>query len=546
MVHLLCGTLTFWLGGRLFTQARLRTPWLFALYAAALWLVAPLLVSTVLYVIQRMAQLAALFTLAGLLTYVIGRQRVSLHRVSGSLLILAAFVFWMPLAAYSKETGLLLPLLAFVIEVFFFRFHGDRYARGLLVTVFGILLLAPVLIGILKLALDPGFITGGYARRDFTFAERVLTEPRILFSYVSALLFPYGPAMGLYQDDYPLSHGLFSPPTTILALLGWLAALALPWMTASRTVRFLGFGVVFFLAGHALESTIIAVEVYFEHRNYLPSVGVFLALVAAAHQLTLRVEHQRALLALLALLPLAYAVSTYQRALSWQSSNQILLTAERAHPDSRRLNSELAVFHARRGDLERALKHLDKAESLYRRPTAATTLQRVLLHCLAGARIPVELLTELDQLKTLDYSPPTIAALRYVNDYLLSDRCDGLQPLHFAETLERAATGAPAAARWDAHFELAKIYDYLGRPKDAIEHLNQASRIYPHRLAAGLIAVKLQLESNDLEGARTALDALKAADNGTRRRDTAWIRLYDEFLETVEQSPEKPVKIEIE
>ena len=42
----------------------------------AAWLLAPMLVSTVLYVTQRMAQLAALFTLAGLLAFTVGRRAI--------------------------------------------------------------------------------------------------------------------------------------------------------------------------------------------------------------------------------------------------------------------------------------------------------------------------------------------------------------------------------------------------------------------------------------------------------------------------------------
>jgi protein O-mannosyl-transferase len=260
MVHLLCGTLVFWLGGRLFAQARLRAAWAFALAAAALWLFAPILVSTVLYVVQRMAQLATLFVLAGLLSYVAGRQAVALHRVRGSALILSAFLLWMPLAAFSKENGVLLPLLTLVIEAFFFQFRGDRYSRGLLAAIFTVFLAVPGALALLKLALDPGFVTAGYAARNFTFQERVLTEPRVLFTYISALVFPYGPALGLYHDDYSVSTGLFSPLTTAVAITAWLTALVVPWLTKSSIARFLGFGLTFFLAGQALESTIFPLE----------------------------------------------------------------------------------------------------------------------------------------------------------------------------------------------------------------------------------------------------------------------------------------------
>ncbi len=73
MIHLLCGALLFWLAGRLLAEPRAGVApqrWWLALLVAALWLLAPMLVSTVLYVVQRMAQLATLFVLAGVLCYV--------------------------------------------------------------------------------------------------------------------------------------------------------------------------------------------------------------------------------------------------------------------------------------------------------------------------------------------------------------------------------------------------------------------------------------------------------------------------------------------
>jgi hypothetical protein len=59
MLHLLCGTLLFWLAGRLLGEPRSAVAaqrWWLALLVAALWLLSPMLVSTVLYIIQRMAQ----------------------------------------------------------------------------------------------------------------------------------------------------------------------------------------------------------------------------------------------------------------------------------------------------------------------------------------------------------------------------------------------------------------------------------------------------------------------------------------------------------
>ena len=49
-------------------------------------------------------------------------------------------------------------------------------------------------------------------------------------------------------------------------------ALLLVW----RWGRYLAFGIAWFLVGHSIESTVFSLELYFEHRNYFPGVGLFL------------------------------------------------------------------------------------------------------------------------------------------------------------------------------------------------------------------------------------------------------------------------------
>ena len=114
-IHLMCGALLFWLSGRLLAEPLSAVPthrWWLALLVASLWLLAPMQVSTVLYVVQRMAQLATLFVLAGLLCYVTGRQQLTKRRRLGIALMCLCFVLFWPLATLSKQNGALLPLLA--------------------------------------------------------------------------------------------------------------------------------------------------------------------------------------------------------------------------------------------------------------------------------------------------------------------------------------------------------------------------------------------------------------------------------------------------
>jgi hypothetical protein len=94
-----------------------------ALFVTALWALHPLHVSTVLYAVQRMAELSALFCVFGALAYVYGREALLAGRRSGVAWIAGAVIIGGALATFSKENGALLPILLLVIEAVCFRFR---------------------------------------------------------------------------------------------------------------------------------------------------------------------------------------------------------------------------------------------------------------------------------------------------------------------------------------------------------------------------------------------------------------------------------------
>src|SRR5690606_30370486 len=115
-----CGLLLFWLILLILEteQPRSRTNRLLALFVATVWLLHPLLSSTVLYVVQRMTQLSALFTLLALISYITARRTLPTQHRKG-LLLLFVLTPLLTLAAFlSKENGALAPLLCLCIEFF--------------------------------------------------------------------------------------------------------------------------------------------------------------------------------------------------------------------------------------------------------------------------------------------------------------------------------------------------------------------------------------------------------------------------------------------
>jgi len=290
LLHLLNACLVLWvvlLLGRLLDLPPTRCQ-ILGLIVTAFWLLHPLHVSTVLYVIQRMVEVSAFFTLAGLAAYLHGRFYLARQRlVRGYLWVTGGIGLGLVLGVLSKENGLLLALYISVLEITLLR----KVATAPYWQAWRWLFMAgPVIAFVGYLMLNSHYIAASYSARDFTLVERLWSEARIGWEYVGNILFPRPSALGLFHDDYLVSRGWLMPSSTLLAVLAWASALGTAVFLRKRA-PWIAFAVLWFLAGHLMESTFIGLILYFEHRNYLPMLGLLLAI---AYYLTFGLDHFQA------------------------------------------------------------------------------------------------------------------------------------------------------------------------------------------------------------------------------------------------------------
>ena len=361
MLHLLIGWLLLWLGGRiipLMVDIPPARAWLIASVAGGIWLLHPLQVSTVLYAVQRMAQLSALFTVAAVLSYVIGRQRIQDGRALGLPIILILVPVLTLLAVFSKENGALIPLYILVVELLVFS-HRQRpiYARARQIGFFTVSLL-PLLIAAVFVVTHLDSLLQGYANRPYTLDERLLTETRVIWFYLGLIFLPKIGQMGLFHDDFIVSTGL--DPVTLASMLGILALVAIIFLwRRSRPV--FAFAIAWFLAGHALESTFLPLELVFEHRNYLAMYGLLIGLsILLLSRNSLPGIRPGIVIATIILALLA--TQTTIRLSSWKAITTFTAVAMQDHPNSLRANSEYAnMVAAYRLDIDAAKATLHRA-----------------------------------------------------------------------------------------------------------------------------------------------------------------------------------------
>lgn len=326
-----------------------------AALAASIWVLMPLLATSSLLVVQRMTTLSATFVLLGLAAYLLARSRLAVApraALAGMSVSLTAGTL---LAALTKESGLLLPVYVLVLEATLLPRPSDLSARTWRSWQAGMLGL-PLLIIVAYLAYRSGYPQNVVLRRGFDAGERLLTEAQILWIYLYKAVLGRPSTLGIFQEGPSVVRSLLQP-AALLASLTWLASvvLAIAWR---RRYPLFAFAVLWFLGGHLLESTVIPLELYFEHRNYLPIAGPVAALSLFVIHSAPRVR--AGLGAALAILLVANTWFLVTFASLWGEPSQAARYWAMRYPDSVRAVTTMASYQMAEESMQRADQTLDR------------------------------------------------------------------------------------------------------------------------------------------------------------------------------------------
>jgi len=329
----------------LFQQANL-----FAFIVTALWLLHPIQTTTVLYVVQRMTQLSTFFILLGLMGYLIYREIYEKGDAIKGLLGMSFFVLVPTICGVlSKENGILLPLYVIVIEA---ALYGSRSRTSILKYWSSLFLICPLLLLAAYLVVHFDGHLAGYAFRQFSMSERLLTQPVILVHYLSDLLLPQLKVFTLYHDDFPISKGLLDPPLTLISILscGGLIFIGLKKLKAWPAISI---GILWFFAGHSLEASHIGLELYFEHRNYLSSLGIFILMVWLLFEAT-KFVNKKVIFSITIIYFSVLIFTTWSQAKTWADPLGQAVEWQKAHPESIRAITNLVNMNLKYGHVEEA------------------------------------------------------------------------------------------------------------------------------------------------------------------------------------------------
>lgn len=369
-IHLLNTILIFCLARILFAAPLKPSPpmqpptsvWL-PMAVAAAWALHPINLDPVLYVVQRMTSLATLFMLIGLLCFVSGRRMLHQSPQRGLALMISGSSMGTLLGLLSKEIALLLPLYLLVLDITIMR-RQERAWPTIALRFHAVSIGLVIFLALLYLFAHAERELAAYGARDFTLVERLLTQPRILWFYASLIVFPIPSRFSLFHDDIAVSTGLLSPYSTLFAVAG-LGVVLLAGVIARSKYPVASFTILWFLAGHVMESSVIGLEIAHEHRNYLPSFAPLLGIV---YGIDIKLRDRRPLfiarISVIATLAI-FSLTTLVRANEWKTEDALVQTMAHHHPESPRALTMLANLYAHRhNDPFVAIELYERAVSL--------------------------------------------------------------------------------------------------------------------------------------------------------------------------------------
>ena len=354
----------------------------FPLCVAAIWALSPVQTSAVTYIVQRMASMQTLFFALSVACFL--KARLLSGKKPGSA---AVFYFLCALAAVcsflSKENSAVLPVALALTDVWFFDSAWLKKAwavcrkTGWKVRAAAVVLLLSSTFYTVTAVLPT--LLSVYAQRDFNLVERLLTEGRIVVWYMSLLLWP-DPARLSMAHEVGISTSLFSPVTTLPALL-LIGALIFLAIRFRRRFPVITYGIAWFFLNLVIESTIIPLELVFEHRLYLPSIGFYLSVAALFATLFRRAakrlpeaEFAKAACSLLLIGAACFALLTFLRNGDWENRLTIHYDTVTKAPNSPRANADYANMLCEANRYEDAIKYGEKAIELGRKGHEASVL----------------------------------------------------------------------------------------------------------------------------------------------------------------------------
>jgi tetratricopeptide (TPR) repeat protein len=315
--------------------------------------------------------------------------------------------------------------------------------------------------------------------------QRMLTETRVIVIYLVLLFFPHHERFNL-DYNIAISQSLLAPGSTLISTI-LLAGLLTAAVLLSKKHRLAAFGLLWWFINIALEASFLHIELAFEHRIYLPSIGICLLVAGALAQLFRFKAWFCGLLAAALVLVLGY--NAQQRNAVWQTPETLWSDCIRKSPGKARPYNNLGLYYANKGDYETAKQYMSKALAIDPDYAHALLNFGALLRKTEGdkeARVFYAEIAISHFERALALTPEDIE-IRFAlgQAYEVAGR-----PEQAAAAYVEAIKLAPASPV--LHIAAAVAFEAAGKPTTALHHAHRAVELDPSDTNAAELLEQLQ------------------------------------------------------
>ncbi len=337
-----------------------------AFFCALVFALHPLQTMAVTYIAQRYSSLAALFSLACIVFYILGRlgqESLRSKSYQKGFFILAFFAAL--LAFLSKQSAVVLPGLVLLVEFLLFSRSRAQFKKMAVILAPAIMAFALFVLysaGVFGPDWSLGRLLADISQRSAETQEvsrwiYLCTQFGVIVQYLWLTVLPVGQNI---DHMYPFVSGFWEgwTPFYFLLLLSLLAIAVFSW----RWLPVLALGIGWLFIALSVESGVIPIrDAMFEHRMYLPMFGPALLAGYLCYYAGSSLRRPALVAAGLVLVLVLLSSATLARNELWRDPVALWTDSVQKNPENDRAWNNLGQARLEQGSLEQAAEHLQRA-----------------------------------------------------------------------------------------------------------------------------------------------------------------------------------------
>ena len=330
----------------------------FALSAALIFVVHPIQTQAITYIVQRMASMAAMFYIISIYLYAIGRiEQEQKNNIFKAIILYIMAVTFGIFGVMTKQNAVTFPFAFLLFEFNFIRNKENKIFKNYIIISLSALIIACISF----LLLNKEILAFALHGLKISSTEYLITQFVVIVKYLQLAILPINQCAdyGNISCAFPYikSFWRFDVVGCFLLLTG-LFTLAVYLYKKNRAISF---AILWFFLTLSIESSIIPIaDPMFEHRMYLPMLGVCICFIYCVF-IMLKKLNAVYLFFFIALIIFILAVMCHSRNEIWTNELTLWTDVVEKAPNNARAWYNIGVIFKKLDRNEEAIKYFNKA-----------------------------------------------------------------------------------------------------------------------------------------------------------------------------------------